>query len=186
MKDDRRSRRTRRLVTAAMAELLLERPFDEITVQAILDRADVGRSTFYQHFRDKLDVIDAVAAEMVEGATAGGAGGLPPSLPIAELFRHAAERYKSLRAMLDVPGNDVFWRESQAAWAAAIEASIAAGLGRQRAGVPPAVAAQFITGAAVAVLKWWLREGMPYPPEQIASMVESLVPQPGRIGGSPI
>src|SRR6266516_4327163 len=103
MKDDRRSRRTRRLVTGAMAELLLEKPLDGITVQAILDRADVGRATFYHHFRDKLDVVHAVAAEMAEGGLAEGTAGVAPFLPVAALFRHAAERFKSVRAMLDVP-----------------------------------------------------------------------------------
>jgi hypothetical protein len=46
-KQDRRSLRTRHLIRTAMMELLFERPYDEITVQDILDRANIGRSTFY-------------------------------------------------------------------------------------------------------------------------------------------
>jgi AcrR family transcriptional regulator len=187
-KDDRRSRRTRRLVTAAMTELLLEKPYDDITVQAIIDLADIGRATFYHHFRDKLDVVDAVAEEMFEGlhdadpvtASAG-------RLPVLALFRHAGERYRSLRAMLDTPGTEVFWTQSHAALCAAIESSLATPAARRpRSAIPAPIQAQFVAGALLGVLKWWLRAGMPHPPEQMAAMFETLMPlkPPGAPGGT--
>jgi len=49
-KQDRRSQRTRRQVRSAMTDLLREKRYDAITVQDLLDRADIGRSTFYAHF----------------------------------------------------------------------------------------------------------------------------------------
>ena len=49
-KQDRRSQRTYQLVNAAMMQLLLEKGYESITVQNILDRADIGRSTFYTHY----------------------------------------------------------------------------------------------------------------------------------------
>lgn len=54
---DRRVRRTRASLGDALVELAIEQPFDEITVQQILDRAGVARSTFYEHFRDKNDLF---------------------------------------------------------------------------------------------------------------------------------
>ena len=54
---DRRVRRTRQLLRDALMELTLERGYDRITVQDILDRADIGRSTFYSHYRDKDDLM---------------------------------------------------------------------------------------------------------------------------------
>ncbi len=178
--DDRRSRRTRRLVTAAMAQLLQERPFEQITVQAIIDRADIGRATFYHHFRDKLDVVDAVSAEMFEGLhdaddTLGASGGLP----VLGLFRHAAERATSLRAMLDTPGGSVFWAQSHAALTAAIEGALAmTPPDPTRAAVPAAIRAQFLAGALLGTLQWWLRTGMPYTPEQMAAFFGALTPSP--------
>lgn len=52
-KQDRRSQRTRRLISSAMAELMSGKSYDAITVQDLLDRADIGRSTFYSHYFDK-------------------------------------------------------------------------------------------------------------------------------------
>ena len=175
---DRRTRRTRKLVTDAMAQLLMEQPYERITVQAIIDRADIGRATFYQHFRDKLDVVDAVSAEMFEGLhDAQPGGGEDGRLPVLGLFRHAAERATSLRAMLDTPGGSVFWAQSQAALTAAIEASLARpAFGTMRPAVPPVVQAQFVAGALLGTLQWWLRAGMPYPPERMSAMFESLLP----------
>jgi len=54
---DRRVRRTRQLLRDALMELTLERGYDRVTVQDILDKADVGRSTFYAHYRDKDDLL---------------------------------------------------------------------------------------------------------------------------------
>jgi len=56
-KTDRRTRRTRHSLTHAMVDLVTEKRFDDITVQNLIDRADIGRSTFYTHFRDKEDLF---------------------------------------------------------------------------------------------------------------------------------
>ena len=53
MKTDKRIRRTRDTLGDALVDLIQEKPFDEITVQQILDRAGVGRSTFYEHYATK-------------------------------------------------------------------------------------------------------------------------------------
>ena len=54
---DRRVQRTRRLLHKALMSCILEKKYESITVQEILNRADVGRSTFYVHFRDKDELL---------------------------------------------------------------------------------------------------------------------------------
>src|SRR5712691_3952088 len=56
-KPDRRIRRTCERLGSALVALIQERPIDDVTVQDVLDRASVGRSTFYLHFRDKDDLL---------------------------------------------------------------------------------------------------------------------------------
>src|SRR5260221_9921298 len=57
-KADRRTQRTRRRLSGALIELVEEKRFDDITVQNVIERADVGRATFYTHFRDKEDLFE--------------------------------------------------------------------------------------------------------------------------------
>jgi len=63
---DRRTLKTRDALGDALVELMHERPFKSITVQDVLDRAGVGRSTFYTHYRDKDDLFISDVEEFWE------------------------------------------------------------------------------------------------------------------------
>ena len=63
---DSRVRRTRNALGDALIALMQERPFDDITVQDILDRAPIGRSTFYAHYRDKDDLFLSDVEDFLE------------------------------------------------------------------------------------------------------------------------
>jgi AcrR family transcriptional regulator len=55
--EDRRIQKTLSLLREALVSLIAEKPYDTIVVKEILDRANVGRSTFYTHFCDKDDLL---------------------------------------------------------------------------------------------------------------------------------
>ena len=65
-KSDLRIRRTRGRLSDALVVLMLEKPLDKIAVQEVLDRASVGRSTFYLHYRDKDDLLLCVLEDGLE------------------------------------------------------------------------------------------------------------------------
>ncbi len=93
-KIDRRILRTRNMLGDALVELLQERNFDDITVQDVLDRAGVGRSTFYVHYRDKNDLFLSDVEDFFE-LCAGllTKRNAPPErlLPVQEVFSHIRE-----------------------------------------------------------------------------------------------
>lgn len=66
MKEDLRVVRTKKLLTNALKELLQQKPFDKITVNDICEKAMVHRATFYNHFNDKIDLINFIFDEMQE------------------------------------------------------------------------------------------------------------------------
>src|SRR4051812_37141511 len=91
---DRRVRRTRRILGDALLELIVEQGYEQTTVQDVLDRADVGRSTFYAHFRDKDALLMAGFDEMAEQLRTDLAAMTPgtppePGQPVQALFLHA-------------------------------------------------------------------------------------------------
>src|SRR6266550_3459672 len=61
---DRRVARSRRALKEGLTDLILERGYEAVTVQDVIDRADVGRSTFYAHFLDKDDLLMAILADL--------------------------------------------------------------------------------------------------------------------------
>jgi len=113
-KADRRSRRTRRLIAEALIALMLEGRYDHITVQEIIDRADVGRSTFYAHYRDKEDVLTSEAERVLallhlDPDDTGG----QQLLPSLSLFRHVQEQHHLYHALVRGHGVDLLYETGQ-------------------------------------------------------------------------
>ena len=176
-KQDRRSQRTYQLVNAALMELLLEKRYETITVQDILDRANIGRSTFYSHYFDKEDVLESIAEQMLAGFSqqvqqteAGRA--IVPSLA---LFRHVQHQHQLFQVLLRGRGEEVLWKAGQALLSRNIEQALKAlYVGKRAPRIPLAVVAQYLAGAFLNLLKWWLEAEMPYTAEQMDDMFQQL------------
>src|SRR5215510_12797474 len=76
---DRRIQRTEALLREALAALIHEKPYEDIVVKEILHRANVGRSTFYTHFRDKDDLLLSSIQDILRSARVADAVRVSPS-----------------------------------------------------------------------------------------------------------
>jgi AcrR family transcriptional regulator len=176
-KQDRRSQHTRHLVISAMMELLVEKPYHAITVQDLLDRAGIGRSTFYTHYFDKEDILASIAEQMLETlnqqfSQRDAGQGIVLSLA---LFRHAQEHYPHFQTMTRGHVGEVLWDTGQALLSKTIEQALTAACAEPcSASVPLAMVAQYLAGAFGNLLKWWLEAEMPYSPEQMESIFQQL------------
>lgn len=63
--EDRRVRRTKKLLRESIAELMTEKEFKDITVKDITDRADLNRGTFYLHYKDTYDLLEKIEEELI-------------------------------------------------------------------------------------------------------------------------
>jgi AcrR family transcriptional regulator len=176
-KEDRRSQRTYHLVSTAMMELLSEKSYEAITVQDILDRANIGRSTFYAHYYDKQDVLESITGQMLDlfslGMQQTGTG--LELLPGLELFRHAKQMQKQLQVLLKGQSGEVLLKTTQALLSKNIERNLATALSDKRSpSVPLEVVSQYLAGAFLNLLKWWLEAEMPYSPERMDEMFQQL------------
>src|SRR6185436_8620633 len=113
-KNDRRSQRTRHLLGEALVELIREKDYGTITVSNIIERANVGRSTFYAHYRDK-DALFVGELDRVIEALSQRIPGLEemPYFPSLGLFRHVGEEYELYKALVWTPGIDLLIRHMQ-------------------------------------------------------------------------
>ncbi len=177
-KQDRRSQRTRQLVNSAMLGLLSEKGYEAITVQDILDRSGVGRSTFYSHYFDKEDVHASMMEQMLEGMaqqlSERNAG--REIIPSLELFQHIYRDRPHFQAVAGSgPAGERLWETMQTSLSKLIEQTLATiGKGKNPSSIPLPVMSSYLAGAFLNLLKWWVKAGMPYPPEEINRIFQLL------------
>src|SRR5499426_68937 len=102
-KTDARVRRTRDALGDALIMLMQEKPFETITVQDVLDRAHVSRSTFYSHYSDKDDLLMSDAEEFFEALSMALSAQGDKSdrvFPVREFFTHLADVQPFFKALV--------------------------------------------------------------------------------------
>ena len=183
---DRRVQRTRKVLHEAFVDLILEKRYDKITVQDIIDRANVGRSTFYAHFVDKEDLLlhglHHYGIEFNEHKQAAQTS--PPAEHLdgtdhvvhsLAFFQHAYENRSLYRAMVDGGGADFILNTAREHITADIETHLDARMaGSNPSAISLPVATSFLAGALMSVLAWWLDNGMPIPPHEVNQMYLAL------------
>jgi AcrR family transcriptional regulator len=178
-KSDRRANRTRRSLSGALVELIKEKRFAEITIQNVLDRADVGRSTFYSHFRDKDDLLQrdwegflAALARHIDWdkATKGR------FFPVVLLFSHLQEFQPFYKGLVRSRKADELFKSGVAYLSKEIEGALALRLrGKAAPQIPVGILANYLASELFNLLQWWLDHGMPYPPERMEEIYHELV-----------
>jgi AcrR family transcriptional regulator len=177
---DRRVRRTRRNLTEALIGLILERGYDAITVQDILDRADIGRSTFYAHFRDKeallLSCFDDLREDMRRDLDAMTPGVEPrdSGQPSIVVFTHAYRHRRVYRALCGRRGGNIVYGHLHTLIAAALRAHLAPRLAASGSSIPADAIAEFYTSGLLGILSWWVNQGFPDGPVRVAQMYGAM------------
>src|SRR6202047_5454791 len=113
---DLRIRRTRRLLSNALVELMQEKSIEKITVKEVLDRATVGRSTFYLHSRDMDDLFLCVLEDGLEMWSTALLRKQEKSYriaPVSEFFMHVGDAKKLYRALVDSERIHAFFELAQ-------------------------------------------------------------------------
>jgi AcrR family transcriptional regulator len=178
-KTDARVRRTRDALGDALVALMQEKPFETITVQDVLDRANVGRSTFYSHYSDKDDLLMSDAEEFFESIS------LLLSLrgdksdrvfPVQEFFSHIIEAKQFLDALMSSGKFHDNMELARGQFARGIERRLSE-LARAQS-VPaderPAIAFAH-AGALLSLLEWWIDRGMKQQPAEMDQLFHRMV-----------
>jgi AcrR family transcriptional regulator len=163
-KIDRRVQRTRDRLGNALMELVLEKPFDAITVQDVLDHAGVSRSTFYLHYNDKDDLFISDVDEFLEGmATILSRRGDSSDrvAPVRELFAHIAEASRFHKAVVASGKIHVVQELGQEHFARGIEQRLAELQRARGITAERPLVAQALAGALLSLLSWWIKAKMP-------------------------
>lgn len=188
--NDRRVQKTQKLLRGALVSLIAEKPYDSIVVKEILDRANVGRSTFYMHFRDKDDLLVSGIFEMLGPVPLHPSPGerherlLWFSLPIFEHhYRHAHAWGDKIGAR----GRAILHEHLRRVLAKIIRSSMKHEPGAVRKParkLPADLITEYVASTFVLVLNWWLDKKMFLPPKEIDDQFRKLIlPTLGALRG---
>lgn len=177
--DDARVRRTRMQLGTAFLNLIMEKPVRDVTVQDVLDRSGVGRSTFYLHYRDIDDLLLSQLEMFCEAMSTSLSNQNDKShrvAPVAELFAHIGNQNKLYRVLSDSGHVKDFYELAEGHFARGIERRLIES-GRLT-NIPPrelAARATALSGSMLALLRWWLDRGEKETPHHMDTLFHQLV-----------
>ena len=178
-KIDERVRRTHERLGSALVALIQEKSIDDVTVQEVLDRASVGRSTFYLHFRDKDDLLLSQLEKFLEMMSTTLSVRKEKShrvVPVAEMFEHIGSQNKMYRALADCGRLNDFFDLAQGYFARGIERRL---VESERLPKLPqrelAARASALAGSLLSLLRWWLDRGAKETPRAMDELFHRMV-----------
>ena len=174
-RDDRRVRRTRQALTRALIALIAERRYESITIQELLERADVGRSTFYAHFRGKDDFLLRSFERLIDRIDACIGAGDPRIAPVRELFSHVGTQREFHRALDRAHLLDRVYEAGIERLSVAIARRLTDRDPSCQATVPREITARIHAGALFSLMRWWLDQSAPASAERMDEMYHRVV-----------
>ena len=164
-RQDRRIQRTQQLLEAALLSLIKEKDFDAISVQEIIDRANVGRATFYAHYDNKEDLLESgfegLLAALRERQREARSRGTEPDEQLLgfsrHLLAHADEHRDIFPAMVSRRGGALIQHLLRNLLVKVVREDVRAVMSVESArSVPEEAIVQFIAGGLFGSMMWWL------------------------------
>ncbi len=178
---DRRVERTRRRLRESLLSLIVERGYEKVTVQHILDRAEAGRATFYEHFRSKEDLlgssIEQLRVHLIEEwksetrAVGNTAEPLGFTLP---LFKHVDSHRQLYKAIVGRESGVIVERKMRRMLADLVRDDLKTQKSSGQTTVALNLAVQYVVGALWSVLTWWMDYRVPLSPEEMNTIFRQL------------
>jgi AcrR family transcriptional regulator len=166
--------RTRTTLRDALISLIIERGWDDVGIQDICDRANVGRSTFYTHFADKEELLLEGFEDLRRMLRLMSKAGVEKGRGLAfarGLLEHANENRRLFRALVGKRSSHVVQKRFFQLVLELTEEELTASL---RADVKLETTANFLAGAFFQVVIWWLESRKPLSPERVDAIFQQL------------
>jgi AcrR family transcriptional regulator len=175
---DRRVKRTHKLLQEALIGLTLEKGFETITIREITDRADVGYATFFRHYPDK----EALLADVLEAMKDDFQRLLVPYSMVSNpeetgtlIFKYVEQNCDLCRVLLDSTDTMSLLKPVQEI---GLSDSTLMANASEQSSVPVEVAISHLMSSLVMLIRWWLDNNIPYPPERMGQIAAELIIRP--------
>jgi len=185
MSQDRRIRRTQKLLGEALISLVLEKGYKNITIQEVTERADIGYRTYFRHYSGLDELSLDIAQDRLEELY--GVLGLPEvgeevDDPVSvfrqsgeALFRHIQKEREVFQVLL--LDNSLYFILDPVMKMACKKSEELLGT-LPKPNISPAIAANHIIASVFALMRWWLENETPHSPEKMGKIYTNLIIQP--------
>lgn len=182
---DRRQQKTRTAIFSAFTSLLAEKSYSKITVQEIIDAANVGRTTFYAHFETKDDLLKELCEELF-GHIIGSAmdcthtHGLysdesAPESVFCHLLQHLQKNDKNIIALLSCESSEMFLRFFKDSLNELVRSQFINQNRKANTDIPEDFLINHISGSFVEMVLWWIKGRMKQTPEELDRYFRAVI-----------
>ena len=182
---DRRQQKTRTAIFSAFTSLLAEKSYSKITVQEIIDAANVGRTTFYAHFETKDDLLKELCEELF-GHIIGSAmdcthtyglysDGSAPESVFCHLLQHLQENDKNIIALLSCESSEMFLRFFKDSLNELVRSQFINQNRKANTDIPEDFLINHISGSFVEMVLWWIKEHRKQTPEDLDRYFRAVI-----------
>lgn len=182
---DRRQQKTRTAIFSAFTSLLAEKSYSKITVQEIIDAANVGRTTFYAHFETKDDLLKELCEELF-GHIIGSAmdcthihglysDGSAPESVFCHLLQHLQENDKNIIALLSCESSEMFLRFFKDSLNELVRSQFINQNRKANTDIPEDFLINHISGSFVEMALWWIKGHRKQTPEDLDRYFRAVI-----------
>ena len=182
---DRRQQKTRAAIFSAFEHLLAQKKYSKITIKDIIDQANVGRTTFYEHFETK----DALLSEMCSHLfhhifspeNEGEAGHNFPlsqgdsKTVVTHILYHLQDGGSGMLKLMCGESSEIFLFYFRSYLQEMVLPFLTSGLEQKNRNVPESFLENHITGSFLNMVQWWFHRGMQESPEDLAAYFLSVI-----------
>lgn len=180
---DRRQQKTRNAIFTAFTNLLSENSYNKITVQEIIDTANVGRTTFYAHFPTKDDLLQAMCKELFghiinSAMDCTHTHGLysdtnAPESVFCHLLHHLQKNDNHILELLSCENNEIFLRYFKNSLNMLIQTLFVNQ--SQNTKLPKDFLINHISGSFVEMVLWWIKGRRKQTPEELDQYFRAVI-----------
>ena len=182
---DRRQKKTREAIFNAFCGLLSKKHYDQITVGEIIERADVGRATFYAHFATKDFLLKELCEELFchvfDATVAGGETHRhifkcnAPSSVFLHLLQHLKNNDRGILSLLICQNNDLFLRYFKKDLKELINSQLPSLSVKKPQELPDSFWVNHVSATFVETVRWWIENGMKESPETLTDYFMTVI-----------
>lgn len=170
---DRRITKTRKAIYTAFLQLLNQEDYESITVQEIIDLANVGRSTFYSHYESKELLLDELCRYLFHHLFEREEN-ISTETYLSHIFSHFKKNQDHITSLL-FSKNDYFLRQLQKELEHHVYPMVAKDLQVSYPKLPASYLKHFVVTNFIETLTWWLKKGKSYTEDQVVGFYLDVI-----------